>query len=63
MANAFPANGQSSAEPRLESYRLEPGVQQVQYHVGRRQGRMATEANLATGRNPSEIVALALGGR
>ena len=54
---AFLANGQSPAEPRPESYRLEPGLQQVQYHVGRRQGRIATEANLATGRRPSEMVA------
>jgi len=57
---AFPANGQSPAEPRPESYRLEPGLQQVQYHVGRRQGRIATEANLATGRRPSEMVAIVL---
>ena len=57
---AFLANGQSPAEPPLESGRLEPGLQQVQYHLGRRQGPMATEANLATGRKPSHIVAIVL---
>jgi len=60
---AFLANGQSPAEPRLESDRLEPGLQPVQYHVGRRRGRTATQANLRTGRKPWQSVAIRPGAR